>query len=594
MYRVILLLETLKKLVDSLRKLYNYRNLSDLTFCVIAAALTYLKDLHYTQSTMERSKYYKHNQKAKDGGKRQHLCRYMSIIVDGMDQAKTRPPHWNRPPKYMDDKRQVDLHLFGAIVVAHGVGPSMSGTECHVHWNVKQSFKDDSNATCTMIESLIKSVQTQRAQQDKPMPEVLYIQLDNVGTNKNHWLIAYACWLVQKGIFIKIKINFLLVGHTHENIDQFFSRLSVALQSERAFTLDQMIEIVKGCAKPQPMNTVVTEMIDFKKWLTDAKCAHTYNIKKSHIFRIKKNLAGRTVVQSKQYSTSAFYGPEFVSIPEKIDETRYKVFPHPMAPIDVVTKNGTENKSIVDLLKETARLLDDHQPYGWDDTTKLWWDNFLEDLESHHVRPDRVQCEDHGLLKCVETPREAPIDISDPSLTAEEVEMVQPEFADISSRPTSVSWNVRRCADPKDMVVGQMVCMMPEDGQSSIANNDRAADIVTPVWIGKILKLVDNRIIKVHWYGADFGRKDPPPSGDANMDSEEIWMKWQWTPRYSAQARSTPVSSEVDRYECGLLAYAFELKDVSPKGGMRKAAVKLIRERYQACLRENALGDEDL
>ncbi len=42
----------------------------------------------------ERKKYYKHQKKAeKDPGK------YMSIIIDGMDQAKTYLPHWIQSSK---------------------------------------------------------------------------------------------------------------------------------------------------------------------------------------------------------------------------------------------------------------------------------------------------------------------------------------------------------------------------------------------------------------------------------------------------------------------------------------------------------------
>ena len=64
--------------------------------------------------------------------------------------------------------------------------------------------------------------------------------------------MAYLCHLVNLGVFRKIKVNFLLVGHTHENIDQMFSRFSIALRQHDAFTLEQLMEVAHNCLQQQP------------------------------------------------------------------------------------------------------------------------------------------------------------------------------------------------------------------------------------------------------------------------------------------------------------------------------------------------------
>ena len=47
------------------------------------------------------------------------------------------------------------------------------------------------------------------------------MELDNTSReNKNSMVFGYLSMLVKKGIFKKIKVNFLLVGHTHDHIDQ--------------------------------------------------------------------------------------------------------------------------------------------------------------------------------------------------------------------------------------------------------------------------------------------------------------------------------------------------------------------------------------
>ena len=88
----------------------------------------------------------------------------------------------------------------------------------NVHWNFKHQFADDANALMHVIDHTLREVQTKREAKGEPLPSVLYIQLDNVSSNKNHWTIAYSCWLVATGVLDKVKLGFLLVGHTHENI----------------------------------------------------------------------------------------------------------------------------------------------------------------------------------------------------------------------------------------------------------------------------------------------------------------------------------------------------------------------------------------
>ena len=43
-------------------------------------------------------------------------------------------------------------------------------------------------------------------------------------------MFGFLTALVEKGIFDKISVNFLIVGHTHASIDQYFSTLSTAIK----------------------------------------------------------------------------------------------------------------------------------------------------------------------------------------------------------------------------------------------------------------------------------------------------------------------------------------------------------------------------
>ncbi|KIC70666.1 hypothetical protein DB44_GU00020 [Candidatus Protochlamydia amoebophila] len=53
---------------------------------------------------------------------------------------------------------------------------------------------------------------------------MLYLQADNCAAeNKNVYMLAFLSLLVSLDIFQEVYLSFLLVGHTHEDINQLFS-----------------------------------------------------------------------------------------------------------------------------------------------------------------------------------------------------------------------------------------------------------------------------------------------------------------------------------------------------------------------------------
>jgi hypothetical protein len=51
--------------------------------------------------------------------------------------------------------------------------------------------------------------------------------------------------LVEMRIFQKVKVGFLFFGHTHDHIDQMFSRFSVTLKRNVFGSLPLLIECIK-------------------------------------------------------------------------------------------------------------------------------------------------------------------------------------------------------------------------------------------------------------------------------------------------------------------------------------------------------------
>lgn len=59
----------------------------------------------------------------------------------------------------------------------------------------------------------------------------VYVQIDNTGSNKYSTVIVACALLVVLGISKKIKVNYLEVGHTHEDIDALIGSVVVKLRA---------------------------------------------------------------------------------------------------------------------------------------------------------------------------------------------------------------------------------------------------------------------------------------------------------------------------------------------------------------------------
>ncbi len=65
----------------------------------------------------------------------------------------------------------------------------------------------------------------------KPLPKTFLLQMDNcVKDNENRYLLAFLSLLMVREVFQEVKLRFLMVGHTHEDIDGCFGYLSKNLR----------------------------------------------------------------------------------------------------------------------------------------------------------------------------------------------------------------------------------------------------------------------------------------------------------------------------------------------------------------------------
>ena len=203
---------------------------------------------------LERRSYMDRREEAAHPVKRDHV---MSIIIDGADQAAYGLPYHCMTTHSVQGKHKVKGHLMGAIV--HGRRTyGFVGVD-----NVKYG-------TNVTIETLHRVMLDQAA--DGPLPNCLYLQLDNTAKQcKSRFLFGWLGCLVKWGVFKDVYVSFLPVGHTHEDIDQLFSRLATYLRFNNARSRTEMCRALQLCYHDkngkQPKAGCINNVANISDWL---------------------------------------------------------------------------------------------------------------------------------------------------------------------------------------------------------------------------------------------------------------------------------------------------------------------------------------
>lgn len=71
-------------------------------------------------------------------------------------------------------------------------------------------------------------------------------------------------------LLLQVYLSFLLVGHTHEDVDQCFSKISQKLKTTSALTTDELMSVIKDSQSPVPSVKEIGTVWDVKSWLGDS------------------------------------------------------------------------------------------------------------------------------------------------------------------------------------------------------------------------------------------------------------------------------------------------------------------------------------
>ena len=216
------------------------------------AALKKQYRAHIAMVIRERRSYYR---RRKQG--RLERDKYVSMIIDGADQAKFAMPYSKEKTHCTDAAYKCKTHLMGVLV--HGRG--------QYAYTVTDNVKMGNNATVDVLYRTLVDIKKKEGK----LPRKLYLQLDNTSRQcKGFGVMGYLGMLVDHGVFEKVVLSFLPVGHTHEDIDQFFSRVAVYMRKESAYDLEEFGECIRKSFHRNGTETIVehlSNLCNFSQWV---------------------------------------------------------------------------------------------------------------------------------------------------------------------------------------------------------------------------------------------------------------------------------------------------------------------------------------
>ena len=162
------------------------------------------------------------------------------IIIDSMDRKKAVWPKYafNRKPHEIEAlKPRPRMTVTGGV--AHGW--------CTGIFIAQETLTHGSNAYVEVLCQLLDKVAELCRVQGRRFPVHLVLQADNtVAQTKNQYAAAFCSQMVGMQKFSTVTLNFLMVGHTHEDIDQLFALIcQYVIRRHRWQTPEEFMRIVQ-------------------------------------------------------------------------------------------------------------------------------------------------------------------------------------------------------------------------------------------------------------------------------------------------------------------------------------------------------------
>ncbi len=172
------------------------------------------------------------------------------------------------------------------------------------------------------IISILEIAINQKRKHQRRRNRVLRLNFDNCAVQKCYLMIAYACYLVKKGIYDVVEVHFRIAGHTKFSPDRMFAYFSELFKKLDLFEVEDLVdawmaEFVVSQGNSSYSVVSLDEIVDgkstyfsdYKEYFKDHfKAFNTLNA--CHLFQVSL-LNGKVAVATKEFSTD----PDWQEVP---------------------------------------------------------------------------------------------------------------------------------------------------------------------------------------------------------------------------------------------------------------------------------------
>ena len=169
------------------------------------------------------------------------------------------------------------------------------------------------NLICQVILAVIEDLTKRLHLIDHDLPKKAIFQFDNSGENKNKEVNAFMSTLIEKFIFDEIHCNFLVVGHTHCSVDQYFGVCTKIIIQQRwigsPLSFQNLLKTAHSDVRRRPtVNRQIYVIYDFRNYFKPIINKIGW-CQVPHCFKFTRNL-GKAIMQYKMFSPNLIWLPE--------------------------------------------------------------------------------------------------------------------------------------------------------------------------------------------------------------------------------------------------------------------------------------------
>ena len=191
------------------------------------------------------------------------------------------------------------------------------------------------NLMCQIILSVMEDLSKRLAGFDQQLPRKALFQFDNCGENKNKEVNALMSTLIEKFYMDEIHCNFLVVGHTHCCVDQYFGVCTECIHSQHwigsPLSFQHLLLTAHNNPNRRPtVNRQISVIYDFRAYFKPILNKIGW-CQVPHCFRFTRYL-GKAIMQYKMFSPNAMWLPE---APDQILKTEEELFRHRLVDVQL-------------------------------------------------------------------------------------------------------------------------------------------------------------------------------------------------------------------------------------------------------------------